>query len=54
MLYINDLVITSSLKKMIDTTKNDLTKLLNMIDLGLSQYYLGLDIWKIKYYIIVS
>ncbi|KAH9324630.1 hypothetical protein KI387_004808, partial [Taxus chinensis] len=52
--YVDDLVITGSLVKMIDETKKDLKRSFDMIDLGLMHYCLGLEVCQKENNIFVS
>jgi hypothetical protein len=42
--YVDDLVVAGELKKVIESFKSEMGKAFNMSDLGLLQYYLGLEV----------
>ena len=47
-LYVDDLIITSSQLTLIQNLKSDLQKQFEMTDLGLLHYFLGLQIWHME------
>ena len=44
-LYVNDLVITGA-ERLIESCKKDLASEFEMKDIGLTQYFLGLEVWQ--------
>jgi len=51
---VNDWVITGSTEELILSCKNDLKKSFDMIDIGLLQFCLGLEVWQMQDRIFVS
>jgi hypothetical protein len=45
-LYVDDLIITGNVEKLIDEIKEQLSKVFEMKDLGELHYYLGLEVWR--------
>jgi hypothetical protein len=45
-LYVDDLIITGNVEKLIDEIKQQLSKVFEMKDLGELHYYLGLEVWR--------
>lgn len=44
-LYFNDLILTSD-EKLVKSCKEDLAREFEMKDLGLTHYFLGMEVWK--------
>jgi hypothetical protein len=45
-LYVDDLIITGNVEKLIDEIKEQLSQVFKMKDLGELHYYLGLEVWR--------
>eukprot|EP00253_Pinus_taeda_P025809 PITA_25809 len=52
--YVDDLIITSSSAHLIHGIKQDLCKIFDMTDLGLLHYCLGIEVWQIENHIFLS